>query len=204
MLTRLVPNLLFRFDQQYANRPCNDAQPANQPVGFFKVDSRSYRLRHPVNVGGQSVSPAVEGNHIHAYRNFKWLPWIRGKVAYVPINNRIIVTGEMSGCWLMVFTLNGQACFGHIGTYQDSNHPDTKDAIQAWKIAIRSGQINLVRAFNPVTVGAATPKTFGAVNAMGQLHTIGLDKVQPPPGFPGAFPYKVLHVTQTAGTPMPY
>ena len=199
MLTRLVPNLLFRFDQQTANRPPAGPQPPNQPYDFVRVEDRRYRLRHPVTVGTQSVSPAVAGRHIHAYRNFKWLPWVLGKVSYVPLNNTTIVTGEMSGCWLMLFTLNGQLCFGHIGTYSNSTDANTLQAIQAWKIAVRSGQVTPVRAFNPVTVGPGTPKTFGAVNAAGQLHTIGLDKVMSPPGFPGAMPYKVIHVTHAMG-----
>jgi hypothetical protein len=152
MLTKLVPNFHFSFDQQFANRPSLNPQPINQPGDFFKVEKRRYRLRHAPP--GSIVSPAVLGIHINPQRNFKWLPWIRGKVSYVTLNNDIVITGEMSGCWLMVFTLNGQACFGHIGTYQDSTHSDTVQAIQAWKIAVRSGRVTPIRAFNPVTIGA--------------------------------------------------
>ena len=141
-------------------------------------------------------------------RDFKWLPWICGKVAFAPLRRTTIITGEMSGCWLIIFRLNatGQVCFGHIGTYQDSNHSDTKEAIQAWKIAVRSRQVTPLWAFNPVTVGPGTPKTFAAATAAQQLYTIGLDRVMSPPGHPGAMPYKVLHVTHAAGAgpAMPY
>lgn len=201
MLTKLVPNLLFRFDTQYGNRPATGPQPPNQPFNFVRVEDRRFKLRHPVSVGGQSVSPTAAGNHINPERNFKWLPWILGKVAYVPLRTTTVVTGEMSGCWLIIFRLNatGQVCFGHIGTFQDSSHSDTKEAIQAWKIAVRSGQITPIRAFNPITVGPNTPKTFAAATAAQELYTIGLDRVMAPPGFPGAMPYKVIHVTHAAG-----
>jgi len=112
MLTKLVPDLLFRFDTQFGNRPATGAQPPNQPLNFVKVEDRRFRLRHPVTVGGQ-ITP--------------------------------------------------------------------------------------IRAFNPVTIGPGTPKTFAAATGGQQLHTIGLDRVPAPPGFPGAMPFKVIHVTHAAG-----
>ena len=203
MLTKLVPNLIFKFDQQYANRPSGNAQPPNQPANCFQVENRNYKLRrHAVAQGTQNVYPVETGNHVNPQRNFKWLPWILGKVSYVPVNNNdIVITGEMSGCWLLLFDLNGQRCFGHIGTYLSSNDPHTLDAINAWKVAVNSRAVNLIRGFNPVTVGPQTPKTFGAVDGNGgQLYTIGLDKVN---AGVGAFPWKVLHVTPTAGQALP-
>lgn len=201
MLTKLAPNLLFKFDKGYANRPSINGQAVNQPVDFFQVEKRRYRLRHPVTALNQTVSPVVEGIHINPQRNFKWLPWILGKVSYVPLNNDIIITGEMSGCWLIIFTLNGQTCFGHIGTFQDSSHPRTIEAIQAWKIAKRSGKVTNVQGFNPVSVGPGTPFTFGAVTPNREFYTIGLDKV---PGSQGMMPYKVIHVTRAFPAAMPY
>jgi len=205
MLTKLVPNFLFTFDQQQANRTSTNPQPLNQPTNFFQVENRNYKLRqHTIAHGGLNPNPVVAGTHAHPQRNFKWLPWILGKVSYVPLNNNeIVITGEMSGCWLLIFDLNGQRCFGHIGTYLSSNDPNTLDAINAWKIAVRSGKVTLILGFNPVTVGMPTQKTFGAVDGNGrQLYTIGLDKVQTP--IPGvAYPWKVVHVTPTAGQPLP-
>jgi hypothetical protein len=79
MLSQLVPNLLFRFDKQTANRASSASQPANQPVDFCLIEDRRYHLEDSSTAGG--ASQLATGVHTDATRNFRWLPWIPGKVA---------------------------------------------------------------------------------------------------------------------------
>jgi hypothetical protein len=192
MLKRLDPGVLFRIDKQFANRPATAPQPPNQPTDFCLVEDRPYKLRHKRDDDG-GICPVEVGTHRHPYRNFRWLPWLPGKVSYVPLAGDIIVTGEMSGCWLVVFILNGVRCFGHIGTLQDPKSQGTVAAINAWKVAVNGKRIIPVAAFNPIAVGMPTPFRFGAIDENDRLFSIGLDKVQ---ASAGTFPYKVLHLTE--------
>ena len=149
MLDKLVPNLLFTFDKQTANRPSSASQPANQPVDFCVVEDRRYNLKE-ASVAG-AVSQLATGAHTETARNCRWLPWIPGKVSYIPLHDDVIVTGETSGCWLVVFAMNGQRYLGHVGTLEDPWSSGTLSATNAWKVAVGRRIVASVRAFNPLS-----------------------------------------------------
>jgi hypothetical protein len=52
-----------------------------------------------------------------AHRNFKWLPWLPGAISEVALIGADVLTGPMSGCWLVTYRKpNGVPHAGHLGT----------------------------------------------------------------------------------------
>jgi len=177
MLKKLTPDLRFILSVMALNRPPAVLQTPGAPVDFVAVTDRRYKLRHvkpnPVE-GRPDACPVEPGTHTNPERNFMWLPWVEGRISYIPLTNNIpIVTGLMSGCWLVVFRMNGQDCFGHIGTELSPQHPNSLRAKNAWKVAVGSRKITPVKAFNPVEYGPGTMKTFGALSVHHTFYTIG-------------------------------
>lgn len=167
MLNKLIPNrelTLPGFDQS-APGP----NPAF-PTDFANVPNRTYNIAVSNRVGvfdGTRRSAVQAGAHPNAakqHRTFRWLPWVLGKVSCVQLAGSDILTGTMSGCWLVIFDLNGTDYAGHIGTDTDPNTPNSLQAKAAWRNAVNAGHITPNAAFNPV--GAALP--MGALNTHGE------------------------------------
>jgi hypothetical protein len=93
-----------------------------------------------------------------------------------------ILTGKMSGCWLVIFDYRGVRSAGHIGTDTDPDTPNSIQAKNAWRNAVNNGQITPVAAFKPT----ALPKGildrqhqglfyYGAFEPNGNVYTVVLD-----------------------------
>jgi hypothetical protein len=160
--------------------------PALAPV-FRRYPGINYRLRHPTpGIGTDpAFQPVVQGIHVTRDRNFVWLPYIPGLITFVPYNHNTIVTGWMSGCWLMLFTMAGIQYFGHLGTSLNAHHPDTLAVKNGWKLAVGTGVATLNRTFQPIS---ASPSTLGAVSPNRHFYTIG---ISPSPVSQGAMNYAV-------------
>lgn len=176
MLDRLLPGTAFRLNLMEMNRPPAVPHPQDPP-GFIRVEDRRYQLHHPHPPFPPNVTPfgAIDrGIHPTRARNFRWLPWVEGKVSYAPIRHGPILTGQMSGCWLTVFRMGGQLFFGHIGTTQNSR-AKTEEVKNAWKIAIARGLITPVKSFNPLNQCTTPTSTtiFGAISSAQNLVVIG-------------------------------
>jgi hypothetical protein len=180
MLKKLTPDLHITLRFYELNRPPANLVTPGAPVGFVEVPQTMYKLRHekphpqPLP-GNPNCCPVEVGTHAHPERNFYWLPWIPGKVSFMKVNQPFpIITGLMSGCWLVLFTLNGQTCFGHIGTDLGPNTANSLDAKNAWKIAKNARKIIPVNSFNPVAHGRPSGYTMGALSAHRHFYTIRL------------------------------
>src|SRR5258708_2431768 len=81
------------------------------PADFAPVPNRNYNIQESTNVGSlfnrTKSSQVSVGTHGHkGHRSFRWLPWVLGKVSCVPLAGPDILTGRMSGCWLVIFDFN--------------------------------------------------------------------------------------------------
>jgi hypothetical protein len=203
MLKKLTPGDRFRLSLYELNRPPRipALALANIPADFVQVSDRRYKLRHPQPVPNglpneAPASPVEAGTHASPERNFLWIPWLPGKVSYAhPQPGLPIITGLMSGCWLALFRLNGQTYFGHIGTEDSPNAPNSLKAKNAWKIAIGRGMVTPIGVFNPAAT-AVGDAVFGAVSANNHLYTISCTK-----GTGGTF--IVAGITRAVGQPHP-
>jgi hypothetical protein len=194
MLRRLNAGDRFIFGLMQPNRPSGVPALPNDPPDFQVVDIRRYKLRHsranPAGANYPNASPVEAGVHATAERNFVWLPWLPGKVSYIPVaGNTPIVTGEMTGCWLVLFRLRGALCFGHIGTEGGMNTTNSVQARQAWKIAERGGLVQSVKAFQPRATAPGADKILGALSTHNNFYTLNLTR--------DTNTYRVLAVTRT-------
>jgi hypothetical protein len=134
------------------------------------------------------------GRHSEAQRNLRWLPFLAGRITYVPLRNDAIFTGIMTGCWLFTFTMNGEICLGHIGTDSDSAE-NTQGVKDAWKTAEKNGTIKTLKAFRPTDVVKGSVKVFGAVSANQTFYGIATTA--------NGATYTVDQLASTAGVPAP-
>ena len=186
MLKDLAPGDRFRLSLYELNRPPRvpPLALANIPADFVQVSDRRHHLGdlQPVPNGAPNEPPArpVEtGTHASPKRNFLWLPFLPGKVAYAhPQAGLPIITGLMSGCWLARFILNGQSYFGHIGTEDLPQTPNSLQAKNAWKIAIRRGMVTHSEVFSPAAAGQGPTgdAIFGALSGHNHFYTIACNK----------------------------
>ena len=183
MLQKLIADRLLTlppFDQ--STPPINPAFPAN----FALAANRVYNIQESTNVGSffspTRSSQVVGGAHAaKGHRTFRWLPWVKGQVSSVPLAGGDILTGKMSGCWLVIFQLNGALYAGHIGTEDAPTSANSLQAKAAWRNAVNANQIAPVAAFNPVAnlppngtlnLKNEAAEFYGAFEPSGQVYTV--------------------------------
>jgi hypothetical protein len=127
-----------------------------------------------------NVSPGVNPDPAKAHRNFNWLMWFPGLVSYVPLN-RDVLSGPFSGCWMVVFRLNGVQCVGHIGLDAPGT-PVTQQAKVAWSRFANAFPGDLIGGFRPSDEwpnaalpprqpGEGAPDIFGLVTQTGEMYS---------------------------------
>jgi hypothetical protein len=80
----------------------------------------------------QKQSTILQGVGSKVHRNFQWLAWMPGEISAVQLSWGDVLTGPMSGCWVVVFRQNGMVYVGHIGT-SDPGSPQTNAVKTAWR-----------------------------------------------------------------------
>lgn len=94
------------------------------------------------------TSQISQGQHAgKAHRNFRWLHWQKGKITYLPVAGPDILTGPMSGCWVVIFSMAGVNYVAHIGTAAPGS-VETLQVKAAWSTALRPGRSNQFPLFN--------------------------------------------------------
>jgi hypothetical protein len=183
MLQKLIADRLLAlpaFDQ--STPPANPAFPAN----FVPAPNRVYNIHESTNVGSffspTRSSQVVAGAHAHkGHRTFRWLPWVKGQVSCVPLAGGDILTGRMSGCWLVIFQCNGATYAGHIGTEDNATTANSVQAKAAWRNAVTANHIAPMGAFNPVgnlpasstlNLKNEAAEFYGAFEPTGQVYTV--------------------------------
>jgi hypothetical protein len=161
------------------------------PPNFVPALGRIYHIERSVSVGPPhdqvTTSQIRVGAHPdpdEAHRTFRWLPWVPGKVSCVPLAGSDILTGPMTGCWLVIFEHrnDGQLYAGHIGTETDLMSANTRQARAAWRDAVTNDQIVHQHAFNPVgpnlpafntlNLGPEAAEFYGAFSENATVHTV--------------------------------
>ncbi|GHC69362.1 hypothetical protein [Limoniibacter endophyticus] len=93
------------------------------------------------------------GPGLRQNRTFQWLPYLPGKITMVRQMGRDILTGPMSGCWVVSFLLDNSPYVGHIGTDLSANSEQSVQVKKSWNAAMLSGRVKLLSCFNPVGPG---------------------------------------------------
>jgi hypothetical protein len=132
----------------------------------------------------KKTSDIAVGAGPKAHRNFAWLPWLPGGISETPLVGADVLTGPMSGCWLVTYTNGaGVAHAGHLGT--DIADPVGTAAVNnAWNGFATANAAQVIGGFNPLRhwAGAfpatqasdatAPPKIFGLYTTAGDYYIL--------------------------------
>jgi hypothetical protein len=166
--------------------------PAHNPVQGFNPT-----LKQQVAIGAQRAGQYIGsqfdrqrtsatglGAVAKVHRNFIWLEWMPGFVSEVQPGGMDVLTGPMSGCWIMSYLKGGVHYIGHVGT---ENLPTTANSIaarNAWNTFAAAQPMTAYSGFNPFNdpwaggpvplgvPGESARKTFALVTAAGTFHTV--------------------------------
>ena len=101
----------------------------------------------------QRVSQISAGeNQAKVHRNFQWLGYYGGAVSQVAFDNLDVLSGNFSGCWMMVYKKNGVTYVGHVGTVDEPTHAKSIAAKKAWVDFATASPRAIKRGFNPARV----------------------------------------------------
>lgn len=155
------------------------------PAHFVSTPGRNYQIEVSQGSGAfwhTRTSGVTLGHNpivAKAHRNFRWLHWQPGKITYLPLAGTDILTGPMSGCWIVIFTMGGVSYVGHIGTHEPGS-PATLGVKAAWAAAFNAGTVAPVAAFQPnrhlALAGAGLDTYFGVVTSGSQLNALRLNR----------------------------
>jgi len=158
---KLIIGRFIRFPAAGMKLIYNLGDFLTQPTMALKIEeSTGFRTK---------TSAITPGTGAKAHRNFQWLTWYPGAVSQVPINGVDVLTGPMSGCWLVIYKRLGTVYAGHVGT-AEPNSPKTIAAKQAWnQFAQNAPPGSVIAGFNPAR--------HWTNNSPAQLPTDGIPKV---------------------------
>lgn len=131
----------------------------------------------------QKVSSTGLGAVAKAHRNFVWLEWIGGVVSCIQPHGIDVLTGPMSGCWIVSFLQGGAHYIGHVGTVMTATDANTIAARAAWNNFAGANPRISYSGFNPFNdpwvgavpaaqAGEAARKTFALVSTAGTFYTV--------------------------------
>lgn len=190
MIKKLIANRFLNL--QVFPESHSGADPA-WPAHFVRGDGHIFNIKESQSSGLFSrvkTSQISVGEHpVKGHRTFHWLPWIPGKVSCVPLDGTDILTGKMTGCWLVIFRRNGVHYAAHIGTHENAASANTIQVKAAWRNAVNAELIQPVAAFNPtgpslpalgtLNLKNEVPEFYGGYTAAGVMYTVVLTCCSP-------------------------
>ena len=160
-----------------------NAAPPVGPLGSFALmPVQDCYLQESTGVFGKT-SAVTAGAGPKAHRNFKWLPWVSGRISEVALVGSDVLTGPMSGCWLVTYRkANGVPHAGHLGT--DIASPAGTAAVNAtWNNFATVSPGSVIGGFNPLRHwngaipakkqnDAASPRIFGLFTTSNEFYVM--------------------------------
>jgi hypothetical protein len=153
---------------------------AYAPGAFVTVPVQSCYIQESHGVFKKTSDVALAPGP-KAHRNFRWLPWLSGAISEVPTGGVDVVTGPMSGCWLVMYRRAGVTYVGHLGT--DVARPVETGLVKAsWNGFALAHPGDVLCGFNPFgswagaypaqKTGDGPPRFFGLLTATQQLYSV--------------------------------
>jgi hypothetical protein len=126
----------------------NSAPPPGPLGSFATMPVQSCYLQESTGVFTKT-SLIQAGAGPKAHRNFNWLPWVPGRISEVALVGSDVLTGPMSGCWLVTYQkANGVPHAGHLGT--DVASQTNTDAVNTtWNNFAVANPGSVIGGFNP-------------------------------------------------------
>ena len=127
MIEKLIEGRYIDLDLKTLNLKPEAVKNAKPPGGSF-VDSTlmPYTIEQSVSEKAglfsrtrtSGFSPGANQAKVH--RNFHWLKWLPPYIAHMPLGGVDVLTGPMSGCWVITYRWPGApgdpVYVGHLGT----------------------------------------------------------------------------------------
>lgn len=154
----------FKFTQAPGGGP-----PGMVSSGVVDGSLKVKRLRETV-VKRLILKDRVEVTVTHDQVDFRWLPWVPGKINYANHEGKDVLSGMFTGCWMAVYT-ESNVRVAHIATQTD----DT-DCKAAWRTQRALSTVSQVEEFLPHTGLGVT--NLGLVTAAKSLYKIELADAQ--------------------------
>ena len=161
MLEKLIQGRFIDLDIKVLNvKPPALANAAIKPPHGSFVDSTVLALSLQQSVSEKTgifshsktsaFAPGVNAAKVH--RNFHWLKWIPPYTAQIPLGGVDILTGPMSGCWVIPYRWPGTAAtdpihVGHLGTCGNKEWDDGMKA--GWNQFAANHPNALISGFQP-------------------------------------------------------
>lgn len=158
MLEKLIKGRFIDLDIKALNLKPGAITAVKPPLGSF-VDSTVIPLSIQQSVSEKTgffsstktsgFAPGVNNQKVH--RNFHWLKWLPPYVAQIPLGGVDVLTGPMSGCWVITYRYPGAATdpiyVGHLGT---CGHTEWDNGLKAgWNQFAANNPTALISGFQP-------------------------------------------------------
>jgi hypothetical protein len=157
------------------------AAPAYAPGDFVLAPVQQCYLQESTGVFTKT-SGVLQSPGPKSRRNFKFLPWLSGAISEVALVGADVLTGPMSGCWLVTYRKpNGVPHAAHLGT--DIADPAGTAAVNAaWNAYALAHPADVIGGFNPLRhwngafppqrKGDATIRLFGLYTTTGDFYVL--------------------------------
>jgi hypothetical protein len=152
-------------------------------IGAQRLGQQFQAAFHRQQMSTVTAGELTDARKVH--RNFIWLPWLRGVVSEVQPGGMDVLTGPMSGCWIMSYLRNGVHYIGHVGTDETHGSANSIAARNAWNTFAAGVPMGAYSGFNPFNDNNPWPgpplvplpnelarKYFALVTAAGAFYTV--------------------------------
>jgi hypothetical protein len=132
----------------------------------------------------KKTSRIIEGAGRREHRNFQWLEYFPGAIAEVPLSGLDVLTGKMTGCWLVIYKKPPDkiVTVAHIGTEDSPTTEGTVAVKRTWNTFAGTYPIDVIAGFRPsnawrdsippMTSGDIGAEIYGLVTADKRLYSI--------------------------------
>jgi len=110
------------------------------------------------------VIVTVEHNEL----NFRWLPWVSGKINYADMGGMDVLSGMFTGCWMVFYKEGGTHRVGHVATQNDK-----EDCKATWRAHKALRTVSDAKEFRP-DIGLLGALNLGLVTSTGAFYKIQL------------------------------
>jgi hypothetical protein len=156
---KLIVDRFLDLPQALLTRP--GLVPPQKPGDFMTHPPKIYHIQE--STGAFTKTSAVMPGAGPAHRTFNWLPYTAGLITQVAMLGADVLTGPMSGCFLIIFKMaNGVPHVAHVGTH-DTDPVQTAAVQQAWNAFALAHTADIVGGFNPLRawIGALPARRAG-------------------------------------------
>lgn len=152
------------------NVPGTQNAQAGEPGDFVTHLPKPMKIEMSATVKSMRQSNVVHGTDLNKdWRNFQWLDYYPLRTCWVPLGNTDLLTGRMTGCYVIVYSEDNVVKVAHVGT--ESTQPKANNTLkEKWNAFCALPNVNVIKGFKPsdhVQMGKTPPKGFSYLFTIG-------------------------------------